>query len=150
MATETSGELTNDELTVLMVASRGESMIPIGRWAQSLKSLAARDYMRARDEANYVITDAGRRAMDEADDANIRAMIVGNNKAADATIIVAASAGVLAKPSVDPASVQLAARAIVADAMTGSLLGGGTAKEVARRLHDLVWPRCLELLNGSD
>jgi hypothetical protein len=52
--------LSLDEETVLEIAARGQSMIPIGRWEAPTKRLAALGLLKALDEANYVITDAGR------------------------------------------------------------------------------------------
>ncbi len=64
--------LSNDELTVLMIAKRGEYMIPIGRWEMPIKSLTARGLMRRLDDVNYVITDAGMKASEAAEDDAIR------------------------------------------------------------------------------
>lgn len=59
--------LSDDERTVLMIAAQGESMIPIGRWEGPIKRLTALGYMRRLDDVNYVITDAGRSAIDAAE-----------------------------------------------------------------------------------
>jgi hypothetical protein len=56
-------DLTQDELTVLMIADQGESMVPIGRWAAPIQSLLAKGYMHANDKFNNVITEAGRQAV---------------------------------------------------------------------------------------
>src|ERR1700722_17335069 len=56
-------DLTDDEFTLLEIASHGESMIPIGRWERPLKSLAKKGLMFANDSVNYVITEAGRTAL---------------------------------------------------------------------------------------
>ena len=53
------GSMTDDELTVLMIASQGESMIPIGRWEKPIRDLTAQGFMRCNDSANYVITEKG-------------------------------------------------------------------------------------------
>ncbi len=55
--------MTDDEMTVLMIASQGESMIPIGRWETPIRALTERGLMRSFDSVNYVITDAGTKAM---------------------------------------------------------------------------------------
>jgi FkbM family methyltransferase len=55
--------MTDDELTVLMIAAQGESMIPIGRWKQPIESLTARGLMRCFDTANYGITALGQQAV---------------------------------------------------------------------------------------
>lgn len=54
--------LSEDERAVLMIASAGQSMIPIGRWERPVLSLAAKGYLRKLDDVNFEITDAGRAA----------------------------------------------------------------------------------------
>ncbi len=51
--------MTNDELTVLMIAAEGGSMAPIGRWEKPIRDLVSRGLMRKHDGVNYVITSAG-------------------------------------------------------------------------------------------
>lgn len=71
-------DLTQDELTVLMIAAGGESMIAIARWKQPIESLIQKGYMvpQGSDNFNCVITEAGRQAcagqeqQDEADFVN--------------------------------------------------------------------------------
>lgn len=55
--------MTDDELTVLMIAATGESMIPIGRWKEPIEALTRRGMMRAANDMNYVITEAGCKAV---------------------------------------------------------------------------------------
>jgi FkbM family methyltransferase len=55
--------MTNDEMTVLMIAAEGESMIPIGRWEKPIHDLAQLGLMSKLDSTNYVITPAGREAV---------------------------------------------------------------------------------------
>jgi FkbM family methyltransferase len=55
--------MTNDELTVLMIAAQGESMIPIGRWEQPIRDLASRGLLEKRDAFNYAITSKGMEAL---------------------------------------------------------------------------------------
>jgi FkbM family methyltransferase len=55
--------MTNDEMTVLMIAAQGEPMIPIGRWEQPVRDLAARGLMQKQDAINYVITSKGMEAL---------------------------------------------------------------------------------------
>jgi hypothetical protein len=63
-------ELSDDELTVLMIANAGESMMAIGRWKQPTESLIAKGYLQSRggDNFNCIITEAGRAACKEAED----------------------------------------------------------------------------------
>lgn len=59
--------LSSDERTVLMIAAEGQYMIPIGRWEQPIKALAARGFLHKLDDVNYVITEAGRAASNESE-----------------------------------------------------------------------------------
>ena len=38
--------LSNDEMSVLMIAAQGQTMLPIGRWEEPTKSLAAKGFMK--------------------------------------------------------------------------------------------------------
>ncbi len=55
--------MTNDEMTVLMIAAEGESMIPIGRWEKPIHDLTDRGLLRKLDAVNYVITSKGTDAL---------------------------------------------------------------------------------------
>lgn len=52
--------ITDDELTVLLIAAQGESMMPIGRWEKPVEALVAKGYLRANDRFNNVITPEGK------------------------------------------------------------------------------------------
>ena len=135
-----SSNLNSDEVTVLMIANRGESMIPIGRWETSVKSLADKGYMTqaiqgALGPVNYIITDAGRRALAADEDDDIRQMIVASNRVVNART--------QAQHSVEQAAKHLA------DAARASVLGTGDSPEqAARRWHEQVLRRALEMING--
>ncbi len=62
-------DLSQDELTVLMIAVHGESMMAIGRWQKPIESLLQKGYMQSRggDNFNCIITDAGRAACEARD-----------------------------------------------------------------------------------
>lgn len=76
-------DLTDDEVTVLDIASRGEPMMPIGRWEVPVEHLIVLGLLKRRnDKFNNVITDAGRKALAESggaqeaiDDALAKALI---------------------------------------------------------------------------
>ena len=51
--------MTNDEMTVLMIAAEGEPMLPIGRWEKPIRDLETRGLMRNHDGISYFITDKG-------------------------------------------------------------------------------------------
>lgn len=84
-------ELSQDELTVLLIAAEGQPMMPIGRWAEPTRALIARGYLMPHGHPgdpsgghNNYITVAGRAAAEAAENANLRAMIGASNKVADA------------------------------------------------------------------
>ena len=140
MATETSGELTTDELAVLMIAEKGELMIPIGRWEAPIKSLAAKGYMTqaikgALGAVNYIITDAGRRACIDDEESEARNLLAMNNKFVERRSS--------AQHSVEQAAIHLANAARASAALTGDPLD-----IAARRWHEPVLRRALELLNA--
>ena len=58
-------ELSQDEFTVLLIAVEGESMIPIGRWRAPILALADRGLMKRNDGFNYGITPEGRKACEQ-------------------------------------------------------------------------------------
>jgi hypothetical protein len=72
-------ELTPDELTVLLIACEGQSMMPIGRWEAPVESLVKRGFLSRSDKFNNYITDAGRAATQQKDDANFKAVIETRN-----------------------------------------------------------------------
>ena len=80
-------ELSQDEFTVLLLADKGESMIPIGRWKTPILALTERGLMQRNDEVNYGITLAGREACaerDREDDAAMLRLLEGNSKTIEA------------------------------------------------------------------
>lgn len=68
-------DLSQDELTVLLIAAKGEPMIPIGRWKAPTEQLVARGYIKPHchpgdptGHFNNYITPEGRVACAQADD----------------------------------------------------------------------------------
>lgn len=79
--------LTQDEFTILLLAEKGESMIPIGRWKKPILELTERGLMRRFDEVNYGITLEGREAVAERnakDEGDLRCLLAGNSKTIEA------------------------------------------------------------------
>ena len=89
-------DLTQDELTVLLIAAEGQSMAPIGRWEAPTNSLVAKGYLKSLDKFNNVITPAGLVACNKADDDNARALITANNAVVEGRQRAAARAQELA------------------------------------------------------
>jgi len=66
--------ITPDETTVLLIAAKGEPMMPIGRWAEPTKALIAKGLLVARGHPgdptghfNNYITPAGMAAAEDLD-----------------------------------------------------------------------------------
>lgn len=87
LSAEILAPLTDDERAVLMIASQGAPMIPIGRWERPIKALARRGFMQMLDAMNYVITEAGRAAMNSAEQAAQDDFTATARRAHDAGII---------------------------------------------------------------
>lgn len=69
-------DLSADELTVLLIAAKGEPMMPIGRWKAPAISLVARGYLTAARSPqdpngmfNLRITETGKQAANDQDTA---------------------------------------------------------------------------------
>lgn len=67
-------ELTEDEFTCLLLAVEGEYLAPIGRWKAPILALTSRGLMQKIDEVNYVVTADGRRACEERNSEDERAL----------------------------------------------------------------------------
>jgi hypothetical protein len=131
--------LTNDDMSVLMIAARGEYMLAIGRWEGSVKSLAKRGLLKCEmlnGGPQYTITDAGRQAMQQGDDENIRAMIGAS-----------ASVGAAQKTVRDAAEV--VAQSLAEVAKTSAPITGDTPETAARRWSTIILNRALDIINGG-
>jgi hypothetical protein len=67
-------DLTPDETTVLLIAAKGEPMMPIGRWSEPTKSLVAKGLLKPRKHEgdptghfNNYITFAGQKVAADLD-----------------------------------------------------------------------------------
>ena len=67
-------ELTEDEFTCLLLAAEGEYLAPIGRWKVPILALTSRGLMRKIDEVNFVVTEDGRRACEDRNTEDERAL----------------------------------------------------------------------------
>ena len=80
-------ELTEDEFTCLLLAAEGEYLAPIGRWKVPILALTSRGLMQKIDMVNYVVTEDGRRACEERNSEDERALfevLEGNKKTIEA------------------------------------------------------------------
>lgn len=127
-------DLTDDELTVLMIAARDQSMIPIGRWERPVKDLAAKGLLKAMNEANYVITDMGRIAAEKEE--------LGRDK--DLARALKSQRSI----QTDIGDFAEQAAQLLAKAARASTLATGNVSEVAaRKWAKVILDRALELLS---
>ncbi len=78
-------DLTQDEITVLLIAAKGEPMMPIGRWRAPAEKLIAKGLLQPRPHAgdptgffNLCITAAGKAQADQEEsdfDGQLRTMM---------------------------------------------------------------------------
>lgn len=126
-------DLSADELTVLLIAAKGESMMPIGRWEAPVKSLLARGYLHAGDKFNNFITDAGRRAVNKDEDDTVRQMLNLNNTIVEQKTKL--------RGDVEQITTQLVDIAESTHAVTGE-----PKKEALERWARIILTRALELI----
>ena len=126
-------DLSQDELTILMIAAEGESMMPIGRWEKPLDSLVAKGFMHRHDKFNVVITPAGRQACKETEDGNIRGLIEANN-----TMVTGKET---ARRNAEAIAVQLVDLSELSSKLTGD-----DKVEALRRWSKIILTRALELM----
>ena len=134
-------DLTQDELTVLLIAVEGERMMPIGRWEAPAQSLLTKGYLQRnvspQDPSgmhNLTITEQGRRACAEGEDDSMRALVGVGNEIVQAHRKTAARAEELA--------VLLAELATYSSSVTGD-----DKVKALRKWGKTVLERALELLN---
>lgn len=82
--TEIVTPLTDDERAVMMIAAKGNYMMAIGRWEGPVKRLERRGFLQMLDAVNYVITAAGRAALEGAETAVKRELVDAVRRVADA------------------------------------------------------------------
>jgi len=142
-------DLSDDELTVLMIAEAGESMIAIGRWKQPTESLIAKGYLQSRggDNFNCIITEAGRAACKEAEYAPYRTACMGGEDAPYKEMIETGSKiGATQKAIRDFA--EQAAQLLAKAAQASNRVTGDTPEVAAEKWSGIILRRALELLRG--
>lgn len=74
-------DLTDDEFSVLLIAARGESMMPIGRWEKPVEDLVAKGYLFRANLHNNTITPKGRVALEKRENVDARTLIEASTTA---------------------------------------------------------------------
>jgi len=128
--------MTDDEYTILEIASHGNSMLAVGRWEKPVKDLTARGLLNKLDEANYVITPAGREVFAERDRENDQAL-------AD---VINASRSVARLQRTTQDFIEQAAKILADSAKAASQVTGDDPKVAVRKWTDVMIKRTLELL----
>jgi len=74
--------LSIDELSILQILADAGArpMAAIGRWKNSVLELTKRGFLKSLDPVNYVITDAGRKALRDAEAENDRGLARAINR----------------------------------------------------------------------
>ena len=133
-------DLSQDELTVLMIAATGESMMPIGRWEAPAKSLVAKGFLKAHPHAgdptghfNLHITPEGVAAAEQGEDDSYKQVLnVGATIQHEQT---------KARAHAEQIAVQL-----VDLAEASSKITGDTKVDALRRWSEIVLTRALEMM----
>ena len=133
-------DLSQDELTVLMIAATGEPMMPIGRWEAPAKSLVKKGFLKGRCSLqdpegmfNLHITPEGVTAAEKGEDDSYRAVLnVGATIQHEQT---------KARAHAEQIAVQL-----VDLAEASSKITGDTKVDALRRWSEIVLTRALEMM----
>lgn len=136
-------DLTPDEKTVLLIATQGEPMIPIGRWKGPVASLVARGFLAPRGHGgdptghfNHHITPTGKAAVDDVereDDEALRSLITASN--------IAGHEQKKARAAAEQIAVQLVDLAEASSRVTGDSVRAALeqwAKVIGQRALELV------------
>ena len=133
-------DLSQDELTVLLIAAKGESMMPIGRWREPTVNLIARGYMKPRPHPgdptghfNNYITPEGMAVAQQNDDDTIR----------DANML---SQSILREQRKIRANAEQIAAQLVDLATASNKVTGDEPKVALEKWARLILKRALELL----
>ena len=129
-------DLSQDELTILLIAAEGESMAAIGRWEAPINSLVEKGLLLRGDKFNNFITPAGKAAAKKDEDANYAALLETGTKINNARA--------MAQQSVEQAAQHL----VIAGRATAQLTGDNP-KDAMRQWATAAIKRALEILDGS-
>lgn len=134
--------LSQDELTVLLIAARGEPMIPIGRWKAPTESLLQRGYLQSRPHAgdptgyfNNYITPEGRKAAERDEDQHLVDILNASGAIQHAQQKLRGDAEAIAVQLVDLAQ-------------ASSKVTRDSAQESLKKWSVGIFARATEMLNG--
>src|ERR1700687_2208975 len=75
-------DLTEDEVTVLMITQEGGKIAAIARWEKPCNSLVAKGLLFRHDKFNHSLTAAGKKALATQEKATDQALVAANNAVA--------------------------------------------------------------------
>jgi len=131
--------VTDDEFVVLMIAAKGEYMLPIGHWKPSIEALTQKGLMCSQHingGPQYLITRAGRDAIHEREQ--------------EETVQFAnASARVVQAQKQARDLVEVTAKSLAETARASARVTGDTPETAARKWSPLILTRALDILNGG-
>ena len=127
-------DLTDDELTVLLIAKEGQSMMPIGRWEKPVKNLAEKGLLTKFDNVNYGITKAGTALAEQRNDDDARAVLELSIRTQN-------------HHEQYRQSVEQAARHLVFAAKAAALATGDDVKQSVRAASEKAAQHAVEMLN---
>lgn len=132
--------LTDDEYTCLAICGQGESLAAIGRWKPSLERLAARGFVHCHDVANHVITEAGRKALQEREAEDDEAL----------TKVIRKSLGFRNAQFQAQQEAEAAAQALARAAKASTYETGDTVNVALLKWRDTVMLRAKDILDEQD
>lgn len=128
-------ELTQDEYTVLLIASSGEYMMPIGRWEAPVEALVQRGLLHRHDKFNNTITEAGKKIVAAREQQDDKALAEGFTKLARMQL-----------GSMQESKLEVAARTLFEFSRDCEKLSNESRELVLRRASEEVLKRALEFL----
>ena len=133
-------DLSQDELTVLLIAAKGEPMIPIGRWAEPTKSLIKMGYLKPHEHPgdptghfNNYITPEGMALAQRSDDDVVRDAVMVSSSIQHEQRKIRANAEAIAVQMVDLA-------------MASSKMTGDAPLVAMEKWGKIIGKRAMEML----
>lgn len=129
-------DLSDDEITVLMLSEQGQSIMAIARWEKPTDNLVAKGLLTRHDKFNHSITASGKKVLaeleKEEDESVFRPM---------ATQLV----GTMQAQKSAAQSAEQAAQHLLAAARASQPATGDSLEQAIQKWHALILPRALEL-----
>lgn len=128
-------DLDEQEVAVLMLSEKGQSMMAIGHWEKPIDNLVQRGFLKRFDKFNHEITPEGRKALSKHEsgtDEDYRKMLTVGAQIADARLHF-------------QEYVEASAKDLLASAKCASVSTGESIQAAILRAAPLVQQRALEM-----